>query len=285
LNLYVGCSGWSYKGWVGAFYPSNLDNKNWLSYYSKFFKFVEVDSTFYKIPSRFIVRGWKDKTTDDFKFALKFPKIITHEKKMQDVSKDLLVFFNNIEPLVDKTLQLLIQLPPYLTTSKGFESLQNMVKKLDSRFKYAIEVRDKSWFNNNVYDFLKDNKITLAWSIRDQLKTPPIITSDKIYIRFIGDRSIDEKDFGKIVKDRKKEMNEYADIVNEKSLEENQTTAIIAFNNHFAGFGPQSASTFLKIMDKPTPDWTREIEQNKNTTFQIENKHQTNMFDFSHFKT
>ncbi len=84
---------------------------------------------------------------------------------MQDVSKDLLVFFNNIEPLVDKTLLLLIQLPPYLTTSKGFEALQNMVKNLDSRFKYAIEVRDKSWFNNNVYDFLKDNKITLAGAL------------------------------------------------------------------------------------------------------------------------
>src|SRR6478672_12531194 len=128
--------------------------KNWLSYYSKYFKFVEVDSTFYNIPSRYVVKGWKDKTPDDFKFALKFPKIITHEKKMEDVSKDLLVLFNNLEPLVDKTLLLLIQLPPHLTESKGFDALQNMVNKLDNRFKYAIEFRDSSWFNDNVYDFL-----------------------------------------------------------------------------------------------------------------------------------
>ena len=207
MNLYIGCSGWSYKGWIGTFYPSSLENKNWLLYYSKFFKFVEVDSTFYNIPSRFVVKGWKDKTPDDFKFALKFPKIITHEKKMHkgaDVSKDLPVFFNNIEPLVDKTLLLLIQLPPHLTESKYFDSLQNMVNKLDNRFRYAIEFRDSSWFNDKVYDFLKNNKMTLTWSVRDELKTPPIITSDQIYIRFIGDRSIDDKDFGKIVKDRKK---------------------------------------------------------------------------------
>ena len=288
MNLYVGCSGWSYKGWIGTFYPYSLENKNWLPYYSKFFKFVEVDSTFYSIPSRFIVKGWKDKTPDDFKFVLKFPKVITHEKKMHkgDVSKDLSVFFNNIGPIVDKTLLLLIQLPPYLTENKYFDSLQNMVNILDNKFKYAIEFRDSSWFNDKIYDFLKDNKIALTWSVRDELKTPPIVTSGQIYIRFIGDRSIDDKEFGKIVKDRKKEMVEYVDILNKTDLEGYQNIAI-AFNNHFAGFGPQSANTFLKLMDKPEiNDWTKEIEQNeKNNGFFIDNKHQTSISDFASFKT
>ncbi len=287
MSLYIGCSGWSYKGWIGTFYPPNLENKNWLSYYSKFFKFVEVDSTFYNIPSRFIVKGWKDKTPDDFKFALKFPKIITHEKKMhkENVSKDLSAFFNNLEPLVDKTLILLIQLPPYLTENKYFDSLQNMVNRLDNRFRYAIEFRDSSWFNDKVCDFLKDNKITLTWSIRDELKIPTILTSDQIYIRFIGDRSIKDEDSGKIVKDRKKEMAEYIDIINKTDLENYQNISI-AFNNHFAGFGPQSANTFLKLMDKPEiNDWTKEIEQNeKNNYFLIDNKHQTSIFDFTSVK-
>ena len=194
MNLYVGCSGWSYKGWIRTFYPPSLENKNWLPYYSKYFKFIEVDSTFYSIPSRFVVKGWKEKTPDDFKFALKFPKIITRKKEMQeDISKDLSVFFN-YEPLVDKTLLLLIQLPPYLTESKGFDALQNMVNKLDNRFKYALEFRDSSLFNDKVYDFLKDNNITLAWSVKDEIKTPPIVTSDQFYTRFIGDRDINEKE-------------------------------------------------------------------------------------------
>ena len=285
MNLYIGCSGWSYKGWIGTFYPSNLENKNWLLYYSKFFKFVEVDSTFYSIPARFVVKGWKDKTPDDFKFALKFPKIITHEKKMEDVSKDLLVLFNNLEPLVDKTLLLLIQLPPHLTESKGFDALQNMVNKLDNRFKYAIEFRDSSWFNDNVYDFLKNNKMTLTWSVRDELKTPPIKTSDHINIRFIGDRSIDDKDFGKIVKDRKKEMVEYIDILNKTTDLEDYQNIAIAFNNHYAGFGPQSANTFLKLMGKmEINDWAKEIEKRQINSANMEHKYQTSLSDFTHFK-
>jgi uncharacterized protein YecE (DUF72 family) len=103
LNLHVGCSGWSYKEWKGTFYPIHLENKNWLSFYSRFFKFVEVDSTFFNIPSRFIVKGWKDKTPSDFKFA-KFRKIITHDKKLQHISKDLHTFFVTLMPLIDKDL-------------------------------------------------------------------------------------------------------------------------------------------------------------------------------------
>jgi uncharacterized protein YecE (DUF72 family) len=103
LNLHVGCSGWSYKEWNGTLYPIHLENKNWLSFYSRFFKFVEVDSTFFNNPSRFIVKGWKDKTPSDFKFA-KFRKIITHDKKLQHISKDLHTFFVTLMPLIDKDL-------------------------------------------------------------------------------------------------------------------------------------------------------------------------------------
>jgi uncharacterized protein YecE (DUF72 family) len=117
------------------------------------------------------------------------------------------------------------------------------------------------------------------------LKTPPIVTANQIYIRFIGDRSIDDKDFGKIVKDRKKEMVEYVDILNKTDLQDYQNIAI-AFNNHFAGFGPQSANTFLKLMDRPEiNDWAKEIEQNKkNNYFFIDKEHQTSISDFNNFK-
>ncbi len=84
-----------------------------------------------------------------------------------------------------------------------------MVKICNNRFRYALEAREPSRFDNKVHDFLKDNKISLTWSVRDELKTPPIITSDQIYIRFIGDRSINETDFGKIVKNRDKELIDY----------------------------------------------------------------------------
>ena len=115
MTLNIGCSGWSYECWKGNFYPNSLENKDYLPYYSKFFKFVEIDSTYYHIPSRSTVRGWKERTPADFRFSLESPKIITHERKLEDVIKPLSVLFYSLEPLIDKTLTLSIQLSPFLS--------------------------------------------------------------------------------------------------------------------------------------------------------------------------
>ena len=102
LKYYLGCSGWSYDGWKGPFYPKDLDNRHWLSYYSHIFDFVEIDSTFYRIPSKFMVNNWDKRTPDNFKFAVKFPKVITHDKRLKDVEKDIERFYDVMEPLHDK---------------------------------------------------------------------------------------------------------------------------------------------------------------------------------------
>ena len=282
MTLYIGCSGWSYEGWKGNFYPKDMESKDYLSYYSKYFKFVEVDSTYYHIPSRSSVRGWKDKTPDDFKFSLKFPKVITHEKKLEDVVKPLSILFYSLEPLIEKTLTLLIQLPPFLSEKKGFGPLQAMVRYLDKRFRYSLEVRHSSWFNDNVYNLMKENNISLVLSLRDKLQTPSILTSDQVYIRFIRDRSISEVDFGMIVKNRRNEMLEYVkqvrDLQNESS---NIRDVLIAFNNHFAGFGPQSVNDFLKLMDMSEIDWKTELERYGNNSSQSNGRYQSSLSDFS----
>jgi len=282
--LNIGCSGWSYEGWKGTFYPKKLENKDYLSYYSKFFKFVEVDSTYYHIPSRSTVRSWKDRTPEDFRFSLKFPKVITHEKKLDDVVKPLSILFYSLEPLIDKTLTLLIQLPPFLTHKKGFNPLQDMVHHLDKRFRYSLEVRHFSWFTDKVYDLLKENDISLVWSVRDELEIPSILTSDQIYVRFIGDRSISEHDFGKIVKDRRKEMFEYVQkIRNAQNENTNIHDVLIAFNNHFAGFGPQSVNDFLTFLGMSETDWKIELERIENNPSLSTDKFQSSLSDFSHF--
>lgn len=282
MALKIGCSGWSYEGWKGNFYPEKMENKDYLLYYSKFFKFVEVDSTYYHIPSRSAVRGWKDKTPEDFKFSLKFPKVITHERKLEDVIKPLSALFYSLEPLIDKTLTLLIQLPPFLSEKRGFTSLQDMVKHLDKRFRYSLEVRHPSWFNDIVYEFLSENDISLVWSVRDKLQSPSVLTSDQVYIRFIGDRSISEKDFGKTVKDRRKEMIEYVKKVKETQNENsNVVDILIAFNNHFAGFGPQSVNDFLKLMNMSEVDWKSELESYESKSGQSNDRFQPSMSDFT----
>jgi uncharacterized protein YecE (DUF72 family) len=112
LQYYIGCSGWSYSAWQGPFYPSDIDDSSWLSYYASVFNYVEIDSSFYRTPNVFTVKSWFNKTPDNFKFTAKFPKVITHDKRLKDVSGELEYFFQSMLPLKEKTLALLIQLPP-----------------------------------------------------------------------------------------------------------------------------------------------------------------------------
>lgn len=133
---------------------------------------------------------------------------------------------------------------------------------------------------------MKENNLSLVWSVRDGLDPPPILTSDQLYIRFIGNRSIAEKDFGKIVKDRNKELLEYAKRIRELQDEQdaNIRDVLIAFNNHFAGFGPQSVDNFLKIMNMSELNWKRELEKiEKNNPAVSTDKFQSSLSDFNHY--
>jgi uncharacterized protein YecE (DUF72 family) len=251
LEYYLGCSGWSYDGWKGTFYnPTDLDNRYWLSYYSQIFDFVEIDSTFYRMPSAFMVNNWNKRTPDNFKFAVKFPKVITHDKRLKDVDKDLERFYDVMEPLYDKIIVFLMQLPPSLQLIEGLDLIKNLQYTLDPSFRYAIEVRHHSWFNELFYNYLKDNNYCFVWSQQDTLDTPPIVTTDFLYLRLIGDRSIDERDFGKIKKDRTKEMQLWRNILKDiQKNEKNVNTSIIAANNHYAGFGPMTTKLLAEMMN------------------------------------
>ena len=174
-----------------------MDNKAWLPYYSQVFNYVEIDSTFYNIPSELMVKNWSRRTPDNFRFTVKFPKIITHDKKFKNVEKDLELFYERMEPLKDKMLALLIQLPPSYQLKDGLEDFKNYDFFFDDTFRYAVEVRHPSWFNDLAYNFFKNNNISMVWSQMDRLQTPSIVTSDFVYLRLIGDRRLAESQFGK----------------------------------------------------------------------------------------
>ena len=265
MQYYIGCSGWSYSAWQGPFYPSNIENNEWLSYYSHIFDYVEIDSSFYAMPNMFMVKSWSKRTPENFRFTAKFPKVITHDKRLKDASRELEQFFKSMLPLADKTLALLIQLPPSLKIAEGIENLRLIVPELDNRFRYAIEVRDRSWFQDLAYNFFASNNICMVWSQLAELTTPPIVTTDFLYMRFIGDRSISEKDFGKIQKDRITEMKSWADKLQNVIEEEKEdlNLAIVAANNHYAGFGPMTASMFRKMVGLSEATWGQD-NNNKN---------------------
>ena len=201
-----------------------------------------------------MVKNWYKRSPRNFRFTAKFPKIITHDKRLKDVDKELDRFFEAIRPLADKTLALLIQLPPFLHIFEGLERLRDLVPTLDNRFRYAVEVRHASWFQDLAYNFFVNNDICLVWSQLAELQTPPISTTDFLYLRFIGDRSIQEKDFGRIQIDRVLEMEKWAEKI--KTVQDERIKlAIIAANNHYAGFGPGTANVFRNMLGMPEAKW------------------------------
>jgi uncharacterized protein YecE (DUF72 family) len=224
------------------------------------FDYVEIDSSFYRIPNIFTVKNWYRKTPRSFKFTAKFPRIITHDKRLKEVHKELEQFFEAIGPLSDKTLALLIQLPPSLQIFEGLERLRELVLELDNRFRYAVEVMHGSWFQDLAYNFFANNDICMVWSQLAEIRTPPIVTTDFLYLRFIGDRSIQEKDFGRIQIDRVLEMQTWANDV--KNVEdEGINLAIIAANNHYAGFGPGTVNIFRKMLGLSEAKWEEKEEE------------------------
>ena len=289
MKFYIGCSGWSYSAWKGPFYPPNLESSEWLGYYSQIFDYVEIDSSFYRIPNQFMVKNWFRKTPGNFRFTAKFPKVITHDKHLVDVDKEVQVFLKAFEPLHDKILAFLIQLPPSMEIMPGLESLRQLVPVLDNRFRYAVEVRHQSWFQDLAYNFFSNNNICMVWSQLAGIRTPPIVTTDFIYVRFIGDRSIDEKDFGKIQKDRISEMKKCAGRIKKVEKEKQRdrekkeiSLAIIAANNHYAGFGPGTANMFRSMVGLSEVSWTYQQQMTDSSLpFKNQNrKRQKRLTDF-----
>lgn len=253
LGIRIGCSGWSYADWVGTFYPKDSPSRDYLKLYSSVFDCVEIDSTFYRAPSPTIVQQWYSGTPPSFVFAPKLPKRITHDKHLQDVQSYLEHFLRTMGQLKEKLGPVVVQLPPSFKLSKHEKILTDFVTTLDPEYRFAVEFRNKSWFNPKVEKLLSSKNVCQAWSINQYLTTPPTVTSDFIYLRFVGDRKITK--FTKIEKDQSDTMKTWS-----KSLQEAGDSVrerFIFFNNHFAGFSPASANEFRRLMGMVELEWTQ----------------------------
>jgi len=206
-----------------------------------------------------MVKNWYKRTPENFRFTAKFPKVITHDKRLSDFDENQLsYFFDSISKLKEKLLALLIQLPPSIDVVEGLDALRNILPYLDKGFRYAVEVRHRSWFQDLAYNFFARNNMCLVWSQLADIRTPPIVTSDFVYVRLIGDRSIQEKDFGRIQIDRIKEMKKLARNFKGDSNEGNLSKvrySIVAANNHYAGFGPGTVNLFRQLLGLEEVKW------------------------------
>ncbi len=249
----IGCSGWSYQDWVGPFYPRDAKSGDYLKLYSHVFNAVEIDSTYYRTPSPLMVNNWRKTAPEGFLFTAKFPKKITHELKLRDSMAQLERFYKSISELREKLGALLIQLPPSFNMKKDADALENFLGQIDTKYKHAVEVRNKSWFKPEVYKSLEQHGVALAWSENQYASTPPEATSDTAYLRMVGDRAI--TNFGGKQRDQGEVMKKWYDSLEAKSALFKQ--GFIFFNNHFAGFGPGSVNEFRRLAGLAELDWKK----------------------------
>ena len=245
MQISIGCTGWGYDGWIGSFYPKNLPKSAFLRHYSSVFDITEINSTFYAIPGDIITRKWAAETPNHFKFTAKLPRIITHENRLASLSPHLEEFLHSIKPLGTKFLTALIQLPPSLS----FDEAKPKLDHLDSFFadkNYTIEGRHPSWFSNSAISYLSDKKICLAWSDVEGVENSAPITSDYVYLRLIGDRSIEEKDFGKLQKDRTVQIKSWIERL--QKIQDNLSYTVMMVNNRYEGFGPATANKLRALL-------------------------------------
>ena len=148
-KVYIGTSGWSYKGWEKAFYPHDLPKKQQFQFYATQFPTVEINLTFYRLPTPNMIHGWREKAPPGFVYAIKGSRYITHMKKLQNLYQAVDRFFERIEPLKKQIGVILWQLPPFL--QKGIALLDDFLQKLPKSYAYAVEFRHPSWIDEEIH--------------------------------------------------------------------------------------------------------------------------------------
>jgi uncharacterized protein YecE (DUF72 family) len=249
--------------WVGPFYPADLKPAELLAAYARIFRTVEVDATFYRIPTPSTVSGWRDRTPDGFIFAAKVPRAITVVKRLKDCEREMSRFLTVMEPLGEKLGPLLLQFPYFNQTAfasrKPFDALlRSFLKSLPKRFRYAVEIRNKNWLNRDFVELLREHAIGLAllaqaWMPRiDTLvEALDLVTADFCYVRFMGDRKALEKKtttFDRVIEDKTDEMTTWANEL--KRIVGRGTPTYVYFSNYYAGYGPGSAAEFAALWEQ-----------------------------------
>jgi uncharacterized protein YecE (DUF72 family) len=247
LRLTIGTSGWWYDEWIGPFYDRK---KGRLSQYSEIFNTTEVNSTFYRYPTERMVRGWYRAAPPGFIFALKLPKVITHEKWLhlkEGVEDDTEKFLELIQPLAEKLGPILIQLRPKFNYDQHAETLQQYLETLPKNYEWAVEFRHRSWMRPETLKMLRHHGA--AYTIVDEPLLPPetYVTADFAYIRWHGRGSHPWYDYDY----NPKEIEEWVPRVEEVS---GKTRRIYGyFNNHFNAYAVKNAVELLELLGSTTP--------------------------------
>jgi uncharacterized protein YecE (DUF72 family) len=232
MAIWIGTSGYNYPEWRGSFYPEKFAAPGMLPYYAERFKTVEINYTFYRMPSAKTVAGWTAQTSADFRFALKAPQRITHFARLREVDEPLHYFLSTTAALGPKRGPVLFQLPP--NVQKDVARLADLLARLPAGVRAAFEFRHDSWLDDEVYERLRAANAALCIADSETAHTPLVATADWGYLR-LRDEGYSDADVAR-----------WAEVVRE--LGGGWRDAYVFFKHEESGIGPAFAQQLRGLL-------------------------------------
>jgi uncharacterized protein YecE (DUF72 family) len=230
MQVLIGTSGFSYPAWRGGFYPEKLQEAKMLSYYAGHFRAVEINNSFYRMPTAEVLGRWASETPPEFRFALKSPRRITHDKRLLDTASAVERLTEVSLALGDKLGPILFQLPPNM--KKDLVRLDEFLAALPGGLRATVEFRHESWFSDDVYTCLRARRAALCIAESDDFVTPLEATADWGYLRL--------------------RREEYDDALvgswGARIKEQRWSTAYVFFKHEDTGKGPIAAARLHELM-------------------------------------
>jgi len=239
-KIWVGTSGWHYDHWRERFYPRELPKPKWLEFYSRSFATVELNNSFYHLPSEKAFASWRDSSPQSFAFAVKVSRFITHLKKLRDAEEPLTNFLSRAKLLDRKLGPLLYQLPPNLHRNERL--LESFLSMLPSSLSHVFEFRHQSWLVQEVFSLLRRYNIGFCIFDMPDFTTPIEVTADFAYIRFHGSSMM----YGGCYSDE--ELTDWAQRI--AGLAQDVKAVYAYFNNDAEGFAVSNALTLMRKLDE-----------------------------------
>ena len=256
-RLRLGTQGWSYADWLGSFYPPGSKQEDFLPFYARVFDTVELDTTFYHPPRPSVARSWARHTPPGFTFTAKVPQRITHEARLAKMGEHLAEFARALEPLQEKLGPLLVQMPAEFTREPGTVGLlDRFLAATPSAVRLAVEFRDRSWHVAATAELLQRHRVALAWTEWRELPRWTEITTDFLYLRWLGDRRDIER-YDRVVVNRAREFESWERDLRRALPRVREVFGY--FNNHWAGHSPASANEMKRRLGllpiEPREQW------------------------------
>ena len=246
--IHIGTSGWSYADWVGPFYAASTQAGRYLAEYARSFGVVEVDSTFYRIPTERMVDGWDRATPPGFRFAPKFPQVITHEKRLQGCEGERDLFLSRMERLGGKLGPLVLQFD-YTFRYDEHHLLEAFLMALPPGHRYAVEVRHRGWLRDEFHAMLERRAVALVLHDLHYMPKLDRATTDFVFIRLLGKRSLVPDDFTHVRIDRTKELDEWAEKI--RAFAARGLEVFVFANNRYQGHAPATCRALAERLDLP----------------------------------